>query len=199
MSLIPTEPFDDLPPPSGGGESPASRREAVARLFREHNRGLVRFLEGRLRNEQEAREVAQEAYVRLLQLERTGSVSFLRGYLYKIAANLAVDRIRTESAHRRIDAMDAAEDIVDPALVERSASSAEEMALFWASLQELPEHYRRAFVMNRLQDCSTNEIAEVMGKTDRMVRRYIVSALTYCRYRVNGLTAEQARQRMDNE
>ncbi len=45
----------------------ASGADAVSHLFREHNRVLVGYLTGRLRSEQEAKEVAQEAYVRLLQ------------------------------------------------------------------------------------------------------------------------------------
>lgn len=69
-------------------------RDAVNQLFRQHNRALVSFLLARLRSEQEARDVAQEAYVRLLQLDRPGAISFLRGYLFRIAANLSIDRLR---------------------------------------------------------------------------------------------------------
>ena len=55
----------------------------VGRLFREHNRSLVSYLAMRLRSVQEAKEVAQEAYVRVLQLQEPGAVSFLRAYLFK--------------------------------------------------------------------------------------------------------------------
>jgi len=44
----------------------ASSAAAVSYLFREHNRVLVGYLTARLKSEQEAKEVAQEAYVRLL-------------------------------------------------------------------------------------------------------------------------------------
>src|SRR5258708_12516130 len=70
------------------------RARLVGRLFQEHNRALVSFLRAKLRNDQEAREVAQEAYVKLLQLESPGVVSFLQAYLFKIASNIAIDRIR---------------------------------------------------------------------------------------------------------
>lgn len=52
----------------------------VAGPFRNHNQTLVRFLKARLGSEQEAKEVAQEAYVKLLQLERAGAISFMRAY-----------------------------------------------------------------------------------------------------------------------
>ena len=51
---------------------PQATAAAVSQLFREHNRLLVGYLAVRLRSEQEAKEVAQEAYVRLLQLKEPG-------------------------------------------------------------------------------------------------------------------------------
>lgn len=182
-------------------EGSRERAQAVSDLFREHNRTLVRFLQSKLQNEQEAREIAQEAYVRLLELGRTGAVGFLRAYLFRIASNLAVDRLRSCRAHERLNSLwfDSVEDVIDQATVEKSVFAADEMQVFWASLDELPEHPRKAFVMNRVQGFSTSQIAAHLGKSDRMVRRYIVRALVYCRHRVEGLTAPQALERMDKE
>ena len=67
-------------------------RAHIDHLFREHNDALVRFLSARLGSYQDAREVAQEAYVRLLNLDRPGAANFLKALLYKTAANLAIDR-----------------------------------------------------------------------------------------------------------
>src|SRR5580658_5486126 len=83
------------PDDPGAAEGHAGR---IDHLFREHNDALVRFLSARLGSYQDAREVAQEAYVRLLNLDRPGAVNFLRALLYKTAANLAIDRLR----HQRL-------------------------------------------------------------------------------------------------
>src|SRR5579859_6647978 len=72
----------------------AAQSERIERLFREHNEALVRFLLARLRSRQAALEVAQEAYVRLLSLDQPGAVSYLRSFLFKTAANIAIDRRR---------------------------------------------------------------------------------------------------------
>jgi len=69
-------------------ERNARRTVELSQLFREHNRALVLFLASRLKNIQAAREVAQEAYVRVLELDTPGAISFLRSYLFKVAANL---------------------------------------------------------------------------------------------------------------
>jgi RNA polymerase sigma factor (sigma-70 family) len=175
------------------------RRADVSKLFREHNRLLVRYLEARLQSHQEAKDVAQEAYVRLLTLERTGAVGFLRAYLFKIASNLAIDRIRSRSVRGRADALDLFEEGGDPDWVEKKVSAAEQAQLFWASLGELQPHYRQALVMSRLQDLSSKQIAQHLGKTERMIRRYIAYALIYCRQRIDGRTPAQARASIHDE
>jgi hypothetical protein len=75
-----------------------SAAAAVSQLFREHNGVLMGYLTTRLRSEQEAKEVAQEAYVRLSQLQEPGIPGLLRAYLFRTATNLAIDRLR----HRRV-------------------------------------------------------------------------------------------------
>jgi DNA-directed RNA polymerase specialized sigma24 family protein len=94
------EPRPEQPDDSEHRQADAARDRSahIERLFREHNQSLVRFLNARLASEHEAREVAQEAYVRLLQLDKPGAIGFLRAFLFKTASNLAVDRLR----HRRI-------------------------------------------------------------------------------------------------
>src|SRR5882757_2706582 len=93
--------------PSPGEEPTRQARGAaldLARLFEEHNASLVQLLRAKLRSDQEARDVAQEAYVRLLQLDRIGTVSYLRSYLFRTALNIATDRLRSttvrNAAHR---------------------------------------------------------------------------------------------------
>lgn len=176
----------------GAGVTGGSRSSAIEQLFREHNDLLIRFLLARLGHRQEAKDVAQEAYVRLLALERPNTIGFLRAYLFKIAANLAVDRIRSRGAKDHVDALDFFVEDEYSDRVEQEAVAAQQAGLFWESLDELPPHYQQAVVMNRIQDLSTQEIAASMGKTDRTVRRYIADALIYCRLRLLGQTPDQA-------
>jgi DNA-directed RNA polymerase specialized sigma24 family protein len=70
-----------------------TRNSALSRLFVAHNKELLSFLMTRL-GEAEAREVAQESYARLLRLDQPETLSFLRAYLFKTAANLSIDRLR---------------------------------------------------------------------------------------------------------
>lgn len=179
----------------------AARTRAVDRLFREHNTALLRFLQLKLRDEGAAKEVAQEAYVRLLQLEATAAVSFLRAYLFRIAANLAFDRLNAQRRFPVESGTDHAEleQVSDPFDVERAVLASEDLKVFAGCINELPPKCREVFVMHRLGKQGTVEIAAKLGISDRMVRKHIARALIYCRYRLDGLSAKDAMSRIGQE
>jgi RNA polymerase sigma-70 factor (ECF subfamily) len=171
----------------------AARTQEVERLFRDHNDALIRFLTLRLQSRHEAREVAQEAYVRLLQLERTDVAGFLRAYLFRIAGNLAIDRLRrraTEARHQEAELFPGlSERPVEP---EAEALQSERVEQIRGYLQELPDAVREAFLLFRTQDMDQEAIAQRLGVTDRMVRNHIARALLYCRLRLDGFAPAEA-------
>lgn len=176
---------------------PEARTETLASLFREHNRSLVNYLALRLHSLQEAKEVAQEAYVRLLQLDKPGAESFLKVYLFRVATNLAVDRLRRRSYRRQMEqSVDASADIdcgmgnPEDVIVAKDA-----LRVLNACLNELPEKYRRAFILFRLEGRSQAEIAAQLGVTDRMVRHYVNHVLMYCRLRMDGASPRKLKRR----
>jgi RNA polymerase sigma factor (sigma-70 family) len=168
-------------------------RAALTSLFREHNRTLVRFINARLRNEQESNEIAQEAYVKMLQLDRCpGTASFLRHYLFRVAENLAVDRIRQRYSRSRLDHLASIDDLFQEALAERSVVADQELALLKAAVAELPGKYREAFRLVKLEDIAFPQAASLMQLSERMVRKYITRALIYIRLRREGQSATDA-------
>jgi RNA polymerase sigma factor (sigma-70 family) len=161
--------------------------ETVQRLFEEHNRALIRFLRTRVRSDHEARDVAQEAYVRLLQLDHVQTVSFLRAYLFRIALNIATDRIRAEAFrhHAHQDPVFDHDDVEpDP---ERKSLAREQLRLLDQCLEELPSKARLAFLWHRVSEMKVDEIAARLGVSDRMVRKYQVQAVLHLRSRMDAI------------
>lgn len=185
------------PPEEGAAAASDGHAAEVAALFREHNRTLVNFLLARLKSEQDAREVAQEAYVRLLQLHHPSGVSFLRAYLFRVAANLATDRLRRRTVRVGTESIELFEDLSSERnTTEVGVAAAEELAFIRRCLHELPERWRDAFIRHRIHGESEVSIARSLGLTDRMVRNYIMQTLCYCRLRLDGATPEQAKERL---
>jgi RNA polymerase sigma-70 factor (ECF subfamily) len=170
-------------------------------LFREHNRVLVAYLTARLRSEQEAREVAQEAYVRLLQLHEPGTPSLLRAYLFKTATNLAIDRLRHRSVRQRAEEqqelfaeLDPTSNQLDDPAAQLLAREQTEQLLGY--LQELPVKCQHVFKLHRLEEVPQREVAARLGFSERMVRRYVTYAMVYCHLRLQGMTPDQVRQKV---
>lgn len=158
-----------------------SRAQLVERLFREHNEILVGFLAARLRSRQEALEVAQEAYVRMLNLDESNAVSFLRAFLFKTAANIAIDRMRSRERRQQLREAALFEEFREPPTPERELVGAQEVAVVERVIAELPPKCRRAFLLNRIHGLEPAEIARQMEVAERTVRHYILQALLRCR------------------
>lgn len=183
---------DESTPPV---DSSADHYGVVRQLFREHNRALVNFLRIRVSSEQEAQDVAQEAYVKLLQLHEPGAVSFLRSYLFRIATNLTVDRARhTVIRHRHAREQANAgllDDFTGVEALDVQAITREEFEKAVAALNELSPRLRQAFVKHVVEGYSTSEIAAELAVDERTVRKFVTRAMLHCRERIE---ADRARQ-----
>ncbi len=155
----------------------------IAELFESHNRALTRFLTARLKSSQDAKEVAQEAYIRMLQLNAPGGVSYLRAFLFKTAANLAADRLKSAARRERIDELNFF-DSDSTASAESCVAAVQELGVLLEAVELLPAKCRYAFLMHRFYGYELAEVAQSMGLSERMVRLYVERAILFCRERL---------------
>jgi RNA polymerase sigma factor (sigma-70 family) len=174
----------------------SNRSAIVSTLFRENNRSLISFLLAHVSSEQEAKEVAQEAYVKLLQLDQPEAISFLRTYLFRTAINLAIDRNRRRGRMERYERLDLFDEWSEHSSVEHAVLAKQEINLLEQAIEELKYKCRRALVLHRIQEHSIAEVANEMGLTPRMVRSYVARAVFYCRLRLDGVSADDANKAM---
>jgi RNA polymerase sigma factor (sigma-70 family) len=171
--------IDDLTEPAPAVQD--SRAAIIERLFREHNEALIRFLCTRVGSRNEALEIAQEAYVRLLSLDQPGAISYLRAFLFKTAANIAVDRHRRHQSYDRVTAGQLFNGLTETRTPERLVASEQTLRRLGTLIQAMPSKCRAAFVMSQIHGLDAATIATELGITDSMVRKYIVRALLHCR------------------
>ena len=167
------------------GDSGESRVAVIERLFREHNEALLRFLRGRVGSRNEALEIAQEAYVRLLSLDQPGAVSYLRAFLFKTAANIAIDRRRRVRSYDRVTGEQLFSEFTENRTPEREVAAEQTLRRLESLIESMPAKCRAAFVMSQIQGLDAATIAAQLGITDSMVRKYIVRALLHCRQQMD--------------
>ncbi len=154
----------------------------IERLYRDHNDSLLRFLSIKLGSPHEAKDVAQEAYVKILGLDRKGEINHLQAYLFKTANNLAINRLKQRSRRKEAQNIDIHEvDITDEnALTERSVDARTKLNKLDAIILEIPPKCRMAFLLYKMEGLEYSEIAQRMQISESMVRKYVLRAVRYC-------------------
>lgn len=78
--------------------NPDAARQAVLTLFEEHGGAVYRFALALMHHHQDAEDVVQETFVKLLvHVGGAGPETNLRGWLFTVAANACRDRLRRRS------------------------------------------------------------------------------------------------------
>ena len=133
-----------------------------------------------------AEEVVQETWLRVRRLSQPPVVDQPRAYLFKMAANLAVDHLRAEKARaRHISADPVAEDIPSgmpsPDTV---IDDQQRRVILRNAVEELPPRCREVFMLHKFEDLSHAEIAGRLGISRNMVEKHIIRGLAHCRDRL---------------
>ncbi len=163
-------------------------RQVVEHVFRKHNEALLIFLRVRLSSEQEARDVAQEVYVKLLQLEKPQEINVIRAYLFRTAANMAIDyRRRQSTRHKVADELVVMDEQAMPGQ-ERVLAARQELEAVKNAVASLPPKCRQAFILSR-NGWANPRIAKYMNVTSRSIRNYISTALDHIEERLEALHA----------
>lgn len=173
------DPSSQPEPARGTGVSAQDRSVALAEVARSHHGALVRFLALRTGSTEDAQEIVQEAYAKVLALDRPGTVSFLVGYLWRVAANLAIDRGRQRTARSRLDDLAARSVSGSVPSTEFVVELRERLVIVERAIRELPPRCRQAFLLRVVDGLRFAQIGRDMGITERMAKVHVARAMEY--------------------
>ena len=159
-------------------------------LYHAYRVDLLRFLVARTGDASEADDILQEIWLKL-RAPAGKPIANGRAYLYRIAHNLVIDRLRER--HRRMRrerlwsdqrtgyAATGSEPADDAHSAEDEMLEREETALLASALGTLPDGARRAFELHKLKGLSHAEVAEHMGISKSGVEKHMAVAMKYLR------------------
>jgi RNA polymerase sigma factor (sigma-70 family) len=143
----------------------------------------------RLGSSELAGDAMQDTWLRLEHIEAVGVVRNPTNYLFRIALNIARDRL---SADRRLlsaieieKLLDLADETPDPA---RAAEDRSDLRVVEAIMAELPPRQREILAAARLDDMPRREIAERLGISLSLVEKELKLAHEYCLARRGRIT-----------
>jgi len=140
---------------------------ALEALMRRHNRLLYRTARAILRDDAEAEDAVQEAYLRAHRaLHAFRGESKFSTWLVRIAANEALMRRRRNARAAAVVPIDAAAELQ----AEEKAGDDMLRRLLEKRIDALPEDYRAVFVLRALEELSVEETAVALGIPQATVR-----------------------------
>ncbi len=182
--------------------SPLSDEELVKRvldgdtavfelLVRRYNQRLFRTARAILRDDSEAEDVMQEAYVKaFVKLDQFAEEAKFSTWLTKIAVYEALGRLRRAKRQEELpETMDTSDS------PERTAYGRELQSAVESAVDALPPLYRTAFMLREIEDMSVAETADCLGITEETVKTRCHRARALLRSRLErvvGAVASQA-------
>lgn len=136
-------------------------------IYENYRPRIVRYL-ARLVGETEAEDLAQEVFVRVNRsMDEFRGDSQVLTWIYRIATNAALDRLRKPSL-RIIETVEDVEKIplfegTAPRTVEQQAIREEMGACVRGVVDRLPETYRTAILLGDMEGFKDAEIADILG------------------------------------
>ena len=198
-----TAPLEPLDPRIGDAELAArvARRDdaAIRLMMRRHNQTLYRTARSILRDDAEAEDAVQEAYLKAI-----AAIGGYRGdarlatWLVRIVVNESLGRLRRRRRGAEVirlegdmprDSATAPDPADEAPTPEHQALQAEARRIIEARIDELPEAFRTVFVLRALEELSVEDSAAALGIPEATVRTRF--------FRARGLLRESLSRSLD--
>lgn len=147
----------------GTGDSRAFRA-----LMERHLASMVSVARRMLRNDTEAEDIAQEAFLRLWRSSATLEIGppGIRPWLRRVVSNLCLDRVRSQG---RVKFVEELPEVPEPARQQAELESQDTQRRVATAMERLPARQRLALTLFHFEGLSQIEIGQIMGVSDEAV------------------------------
>jgi len=140
---------------------------------------LTRFLQRNWRNEAEINDLRQEAYARIYEAARRERPALVKPFLFQVARNLMIDRLRKQSVvsletMADFDWLNVSDDKPSS---EAHVAARQELRLLQEALDGLPPRCRQVVLLRKLEGLSQKEVAAQMGITTETVENQVAKGM----------------------
>lgn len=160
--------------------------DAVHALYLRYVGEIRHYLARRLSSTETAADLAQETFIRLLRGRPAEPIDDPRAYLYRIAANLATDHLRSSARTPPTVPDEHPDHAHDPMPgPEHTLLARDELRRLARAIDELPSRRREIFLLHKFEGLSHAEIAARLGIAKNTVMVQMMKALAHCRDRLH--------------
>lgn len=156
----------------------------ILKVFLKHEAGIRRHLMRFCTRASDIDDIVQETFLRGFAAETRSAIKQPKAYLYQIAKNIALDKLRRNS----LVPMDSLEDSggsslildEDQAMADEQLDGQRKLALFAEAVAHLPPQCRKAFMMRHVEGFPYKQIATRMNISVSAVEKHVTVGLVKC-------------------
>lgn len=158
-------------------------------LYREQYARILRLCRLLLSNQQEAEEVAQEVFLKLMQTRTVQQRDSWDAWLTQVAINACRDRQRSwwwrwrsEAPTEFIDMQLPSSDVTP----EEATVNREQREMIWQFFRKLSTRQQEVFVLRYVEGWSDHQVAAMLGVTPGSVKQHLFRAVQHLRKALGG-------------
>lgn len=169
-------------PDAEEGQSTWSRRDVFRETYADDFQDLCVFLRTRFGpGPPEPEDLAQQAFVKLGERPADHEHESPRGFVFRVAINLARDALRRQRRTSQVVSTSASALEPDaPPDAERTLIAKQELIVLNRVVEGLPPRHRNFLAANRVAGQSFAEIARQNGVSEALVRKTVGEAVALC-------------------
>jgi RNA polymerase sigma factor (sigma-70 family) len=143
---------------------------------------LRAWLQSRFREETDLDDILQEAYLRVLKAHGEGRLQSPKAFLFAIARNLALDRLRRRQVARTEPLVQNEQwDVLfDDDNVAETVARNQELELLTEAIQALPDRCRQVFTLRKVYGMSQADIGKKLGISEHTVSAQLTIGVHKC-------------------
>lgn len=160
-------------------------------LYRAHQGHVRRLCRLWLSDADEAEDVSQEVFLKLLRQHQRGGNTIVWGaWLTRVTVNACRDRRRSgwwkwwRERHQEFNEADLSGQASTP---EQEMLSLERRRHVWQAFRKLSSRQQEVFALRLVEGCSTAEVADILGVSPGSIKRHLYRAVQQMRKTLRGL------------
>ncbi len=146
-------------------------KQAFVAVYDQYLTPIYRFVYFKVNDMAEAEDLTSQVFLKCWSYIQDGKITdygTIRAFLYKVARNTVIDYYRQKTENQPLDEAEnvASPEQLPPETIDNNLS----VALIVSQIKKLKDEYREVLILKFVNELSTTEIAEILGKTRGNIR-----------------------------
>ncbi|RSD25595.1 RNA polymerase sigma factor [Mesobacillus subterraneus] len=155
------------------------KEQQVMQWYELYYKDIYRFIFYMLGDRECCEDFVHDTFLRAyMAFDRFEHRSNIKTWLFSIAKHIVMDEIRRRKRRKVLSLFSSEHDFASPFNVEEYIENKETIEFMLEAIQKLKPDYRLVITLKKIEECSTKEIAEILGWSETKIRKTLSRGLT---------------------